>query len=111
MSVYIVASIAVRDWEEYGKYQAGFLDIFTKYRGELLAVSDEPQKAKKFLGSERFPLLFDPDWEVAHRFKTEKLPETHVVVQGKVVESFIGASEWLNRDVQGRVLRYLSGRN
>ena len=43
MSVYIVASIAVSDWEEYGKYQAGFLEIFSRYRGELLAVSDEPR--------------------------------------------------------------------
>lgn len=77
----------------------------------LIAVADETDAARKFLGSERFPLLFDPSWEVAHRFKTEKLPETHLVVQGDVVESFIGASEWLDRDVQGRVLRYLAGRN
>lgn len=41
--VYIVASIAVSDWEEYGKYQAGFLEIFSRYQGELLAVSDEPR--------------------------------------------------------------------
>ena len=43
MSVYIVASIKVEDWNEYGKYQAGFLDIFAKYKGELLAVSDTPR--------------------------------------------------------------------
>jgi uncharacterized protein (DUF1330 family) len=43
VSVYIVASIAVEDWEEYGKYQAGFLEVFSQYRGELLAVSDAPQ--------------------------------------------------------------------
>ncbi|MBM4265893.1 MAG: DUF1330 domain-containing protein [Deltaproteobacteria bacterium] len=43
MSVYIVASIAVEDWEEYAKYQAGFLDVFARYNGELLAVSDEPR--------------------------------------------------------------------
>ena len=76
----------------------------------LVAVADETRGAQRFLGSERFPLFFDPDWEVAHRFRTEKLPETHLVVQGKVVESFIGASDWQSRDVQGRVLRYLSGR-
>src|SRR5262249_15612240 len=34
MSVYIVASIKVEDWTEYGKYQAGFLDVFAKYKGE-----------------------------------------------------------------------------
>ena len=58
-----------------------------------------------------FPLLFDPSWEVAHRFSTRKLPETHVVVAGEVVESFIGASDWASGDVQNRVLRYLRGRN
>ena len=77
----------------------------------LVAVADQPDAAKKFLGSERFPLLFDPSWEVAHRFSTRKLPETHVVVAGEVVESFIGASDWASGDVQNRVLRWLRGRN
>ena len=77
----------------------------------LVAVADQPEEAKKFLGSELFPLLFDPSWEVAHRFSTEKLPETHLVVNGEVVESFIGASDWSAGDVQGRVLRWLQGRN
>jgi thiol-disulfide isomerase/thioredoxin len=76
----------------------------------LVAVADQPETAKKFLGSERFPLLFDPSWEVAHRFATEKLPETHLLVKGKVVESFIGASDWTASDLQKRVLRYLTGR-
>ena len=77
----------------------------------LVAVADQPDAAKKFVGSERFPLLFDPSWEVAHRFSTEKLPETHLVVAGEVVESFIGASDWSSSEVQGRVLRWLQGRN
>jgi thiol-disulfide isomerase/thioredoxin len=76
----------------------------------LVAVADEPAAAKRFLGSERFPLLFDPAWEVAHRFSTQKLPETHLLVQGEVVESFVGASDWTAREVQARVLRYLTGR-
>lgn len=42
MPVYIVASIRITDPTEYAKYQAGFMDIFTKYRGELLGVSDAP---------------------------------------------------------------------
>ena len=77
----------------------------------LVAVADQPEAAKKFLGNERFPLFFDPEWEVAHRFGTQKLPETHVVVRGEVAESIIGASDWRTNDVRGRVLRYLQGRN
>lgn len=42
MPVYIVASIRITDRTEYEKYQAGFMDIFVKYSGELLAVSDAP---------------------------------------------------------------------
>jgi uncharacterized protein (DUF1330 family) len=42
MPVYIVANIRITDRTEYEKYQAGFMDIFTRYRGELLAVSDAP---------------------------------------------------------------------
>ena len=42
MPVYIVASIRITDRSEYDKYQAGFMDIFVKYSGELLAVSDAP---------------------------------------------------------------------
>ena len=68
MSVYIVASIAVRDWEEYGKYQAGFLDIFTKYRGELLAVSDEPQVIEGKWPFTRAVLLRFPDEAEARRW-------------------------------------------
>lgn len=41
MPVYLVARIAVSDWEEYRKYQVGFLEIFSRYPGELLAVSDD----------------------------------------------------------------------
>lgn len=68
MSVYIVASIAVRDWEEYGKYQAGFLDIFTKYRGELLAVSDEPQVIEGEWPFKRAVLIRFPDETEARRW-------------------------------------------
>lgn len=60
----------------------------------MVAVNDDPEKVKTFLG-DRFPdNLFDPDWKIAHRFDTRKLPETHLVVQGQVVESFIGATNW-----------------
>lgn len=43
MPVYIVANIAIENHEEYAAYQAGFLEIFARYQGELLAVSDAPR--------------------------------------------------------------------
>ena len=39
MSAYAVAQIEIYDPEEYKKYLAGFLSIFRRYEGELLATS------------------------------------------------------------------------
>ncbi len=39
MSAYMVAQIEINDPEEYKKYLAGFLPIFQRYGGELLATS------------------------------------------------------------------------
>ena len=68
MSVYIVASIAVRDWEEYGKYQGGFLDVFQRYRGEVLAVSDAPQVIEGEWPFTRAVLIRFPDEAEARRW-------------------------------------------
>lgn len=68
MSVYIVASIAVSDWEEYGKYQAGFLEIFSRYRGELLAVSDEPRVIEGEWPFTRAVVIRFPDESEARRW-------------------------------------------
>ena len=61
MSVYIVANIAIKDREEYGKYQDGFLEIFAKYKGELLAVSDQPQVIEGEWPYTRLVVLRFPD--------------------------------------------------
>lgn len=59
----------------------------------MVAVADDNEKVRDFLGSDN-PGLFDPDWKVAKSYGTDKLPETHLVVNGKMVESFIGAVDW-----------------
>jgi uncharacterized protein (DUF1330 family) len=41
--VYIIAQITVTDAEEYKKYVAGFAKIFSKYKGELLVVDENPK--------------------------------------------------------------------
>ncbi len=68
MSVYIVASIKITDQEEYGRYQAGFLEIFARYKGELLAVSDAPQVIEGEWPFTRAVLLRFPDEEEARRW-------------------------------------------
>ncbi|MEE2877894.1 MAG: DUF1330 domain-containing protein [Pseudomonadota bacterium] len=42
MAAYIVAQITIHDRETYGKYEAGFMDIFSAHGGKLLAVEESP---------------------------------------------------------------------
>jgi len=60
----------------------------------FVAVADEPEAAKRFFAAPDLTLLFDPTWDVAHRFGTDQIPETHVVVGDRVVKSYIGANNW-----------------
>jgi uncharacterized protein (DUF1330 family) len=68
MSVYIMARIAIEDPEEYGRYQAGFLDVFSRFEGELLAVSDEPQVIEGEWTHTRAVLIRFPDADEARRW-------------------------------------------
>lgn len=82
MSVYIVANIAVHDWDEYGKYQAGFLEIFSQYRGELLAVSDEPRVIEGEWPFTRAVLIRFPSEEEARRWYES--PEYQAIAQHRL---------------------------
>jgi uncharacterized protein (DUF1330 family) len=68
MPVYIVANIAIEDQEEYAIYQAGFLEIFARYQGELLAVSDAPQIIEGEWPYTRAVLIRFPDEAEARRW-------------------------------------------
>lgn len=39
---YFVAQIKIHDPDEYDKYLEGFDDIFSKYKGEYLAIDENP---------------------------------------------------------------------
>ncbi len=60
----------------------------------MIAVSDSSDKVRTFLGTGADMVLFDPQGEVASRYGTEKLPETYLVVNGRVVRKFIGNTNW-----------------
>ncbi len=76
----------------------------------LLAVTlaDEQRTARRFVGETAIPLVFDPRWEVAHRFGSEKLPETHLVVRGEVVDRFVGATPWADRTIRERLQKWMA---
>ena len=42
MAAYLVGQIRIHDREAYGRYEAGFFEIFSKYEGEFLAVHEGP---------------------------------------------------------------------
>jgi thiol-disulfide isomerase/thioredoxin len=72
----------------------------------FVAVNDDPAVARRFFGADELPLYFDPMWEVANRYGTDQLPETHVVVGGQVVKSFIGATAWSDPAVRAELQKW-----
>jgi uncharacterized protein (DUF1330 family) len=68
MPVYIVALIEIEDREEYGRYEAGFLDIFSKYQGEILAVDEAPTAIEGQWPATRSVILRFPSEEEAQRW-------------------------------------------
>jgi thiol-disulfide isomerase/thioredoxin len=64
------------------------------FRVLMVAVADDREQVKRFAGAAPERVLYDPEWEVAHRYGTRQLPETHLLVDGKVVKSFVGAQDW-----------------
>jgi thiol-disulfide isomerase/thioredoxin len=74
------------------------IDEFGEYKGDftvlMIAVDDDSERIEDFAGERSRSMLYDPQWEVAHRYGTRKLPETYLVVQGQVEERYIGAQDW-----------------
>lgn len=40
--VYVVATINIADRERYGAYEAGFMELFGRFDGEMLSVEEAP---------------------------------------------------------------------
>ncbi|MES1210704.1 MAG: TlpA disulfide reductase family protein, partial [Acidobacteriota bacterium] len=74
----------------------------------MVAVADETRKAKVFLGDWGSMALYDPNWDVAKRYGTDKLPETYLVVRGEVVKKFIGQTDWDNPDLRALITSRLA---
>lgn len=86
MSVYLIAQIEIHDRNEYDQYEAGFLEIFLKYKGEILVVDEDPNILEGEWPYTRTVLIRFPDEEEAmrwyksdeyqklaqHRFKSSK---------------------------------------
>lgn len=78
----------------------------------MIAVDDEVGSVEPFLGKLAPMALYDPNWEVAHRYGTKKLPETYLVVGGEVVEGpgqprgetkWVGATDWDDPEIRAQL--------
>ncbi|RMH15676.1 MAG: TlpA family protein disulfide reductase [Acidobacteria bacterium] len=71
----------------------------------MIAVADDRREVEEFVTArtpERRYLLYD-DWKVAKAFKTDKLPETHLVVDGQIVHTFVGVTDWDDPRVRAEI--------
>jgi uncharacterized protein (DUF1330 family) len=79
MAVYIIAQIEIHDGAEYERYQAGFLDVFARYKGELLVVSENPVVVEGEWPYTRTVLIRFPSQDEARRWYES--PEYQAIAQ------------------------------
>jgi len=82
MSVYLIAQITIHDREEYGIYEAGFLEVFAQFEGELLAVSEEPNVMEGQWPCTRTVLIRFPSADEARRWYTS--PQYQAIAQHRL---------------------------
>lgn len=73
----------------------------------MVAVADSAERVAPFLGPGAEMVLYDPKWDVAHRYGTRQVPETYLVVRGRVLEKFEGATNWDDPDLRRRLRSHL----
>jgi thiol-disulfide isomerase/thioredoxin len=69
----------------------------------MVAVADSSDKVRSFLGPGSEMVLFDPNWKVANRYGTDKLPETYLIVRGQVVRKWVGMTDWDDQAVRAEI--------
>ena len=74
----------------------------------MIAVDDTKEKAETFVGDRAAMMLYDPVWEVAHRYGTKKLPETYLVVEGRVIEKWEETVDWDDPRIRNRLAKELA---
>ncbi len=76
MSHYLLAQIKIVDRDEYSIYEAGFMDIFSKFRGKILSVDEQPRLLEGSWPYTRTVLIEFPtsedamDWYQSEEYQT-----------------------------------------
>ncbi len=61
MTVYAIAQLRFTDRAAYDRYQARFMEVFSRYRGTLLAADERPQVVEGRWDREKVVLMSFPD--------------------------------------------------
>ena len=85
MSAYFIAQIEIRDRDEYNLYQAGFMEVFSKFEGEVLSVDDNPKVLEGDWPYTRAVLIRFPNEEEA--LKWYNSPEYQKLAQHRLNSS------------------------
>jgi uncharacterized protein (DUF1330 family) len=79
MPAYVLAELTIEDRAEYGRYEAAFMDVFRRFRGELLVVDEKPLVIEGDWKHTRTVLIRFPDAAEAERWY--RSPEYQAIAQ------------------------------
>jgi len=68
VSCYFIARIRIHNREEYARYEAGFDEVFARYRGELVAADNHPTVLEGVCRDSRIIVIRFPDEVEAKRW-------------------------------------------
>jgi uncharacterized protein (DUF1330 family) len=61
MTIYAIAQISISNPDSYNRYQAGFMEVFGRFKGSLLAADANPQIVEGSWDREKVILMSFPD--------------------------------------------------
>ena len=61
MTVYVIAQLRITNRSAYDRYQARFMEIFSKYKGRLLVADERPRVVEGKWDREKVVLMSFPD--------------------------------------------------
>lgn len=82
MTVYVVAQLRFTDRNAYDRYQARFMEVFTRFSGRLLAADERPQVIEGNWDREKVVIMSFPD-EAAFRSWSDS-PEYREISQDRL---------------------------
>jgi len=83
MTVYVLAQLSFRDRPAYDRYQARFMDVFSRFSGRLLAADEHPEVLEGTWDREKVVLMSFPD-EPAFREWSESAAYQEILRDRKV---------------------------